>query len=145
MLIWMLPMDKMIITQTFTMARWQIVVKKSEATNKPKTKTTTKQKYKVYCWRDCQFSGLTLSRLNEKSMFLKELLLYLYHIISIYALQAFLAVCFCQLNHILVYVMLNVILFKNAVFYWPGFFSSVITLCYIYFLFPMFFQVFEGV
>ena len=28
----------MIITQTFTMARWQIVVKKSEATNKPKTK-----------------------------------------------------------------------------------------------------------
>ena len=25
-------MDKMIIIQTFTMARWQIVVKKSEAT-----------------------------------------------------------------------------------------------------------------
>ena len=39
-------MDEMIITQTFTMARWQIVVKKSEATNKPKTKTTTKQKAK---------------------------------------------------------------------------------------------------
>ena len=39
-------MDKMVITQTFTMARWQIVVKKSEATNKPKTKTTTKQKAK---------------------------------------------------------------------------------------------------
>ena len=39
-------MDKMVITQTFTMARWQIVVKKSEATNKPKTKTTTKQKEK---------------------------------------------------------------------------------------------------
>ena len=39
-------MDKMIIIQTFTMARWQIVVKKSEATNKPKTKTTTKQKAK---------------------------------------------------------------------------------------------------
>ena len=37
-------MDKTIITQTFRMARWQIVVKKSEATNKPKTKTTTKQK-----------------------------------------------------------------------------------------------------
>ena len=44
-------MDKMIITQTFTMARWQIVVKKSEATkqtkdqtnNKTKTKTETKQ------------------------------------------------------------------------------------------------------
>ena len=30
----------MIITQTFTMARWHIAVKKSEATN---TKTTTKQ------------------------------------------------------------------------------------------------------
>ena len=27
----MLPIDKMIITQTFTMARWQIVVKTSEA------------------------------------------------------------------------------------------------------------------
>ena len=39
-------MDKVIITQTFMMARWQIVVKKSEATNKPKTKTTTKQKAK---------------------------------------------------------------------------------------------------
>ena len=37
-------MDKMIITQTFTMARWQIVVKKSEATNKPKTKTKTKKR-----------------------------------------------------------------------------------------------------
>ena len=31
MLIWVLPIDKMIITQTFTMTRWQIVVKKSEA------------------------------------------------------------------------------------------------------------------
>ena len=31
-------MDNMIITQTFTMARWQIVVKKSEATNQNKTK-----------------------------------------------------------------------------------------------------------
>ena len=29
-------MDKMIITQTFTMARWQIVVKKSEATKQTK-------------------------------------------------------------------------------------------------------------
>ena len=45
-------MDKMTITQTFTMARWQIGVKKSEATkqnkdqnnNKTKqNKTTTKQ------------------------------------------------------------------------------------------------------
>ena len=32
-LIWMLPRNKMIITQTFTMARWQIVVKRSEATS----------------------------------------------------------------------------------------------------------------
>ena len=40
-------MGNVIITQTFTMARWQIVVKKSEATNKPKTKTTTKQKTKT--------------------------------------------------------------------------------------------------
>ena len=30
-------MDNMIITQTFTMARWQIVVKKSEATKQTKT------------------------------------------------------------------------------------------------------------
>ena len=42
-------MDKMITTQTFTMARWQIVVKKSEATKqRPKqqqkqTKTKTKK------------------------------------------------------------------------------------------------------
>ena len=35
-------MDKMIITQTFTMARWQIVVKTSEATRQTKTKMTTK-------------------------------------------------------------------------------------------------------
>ena len=34
-------MDKMIITQTFTMARWQIVVKKSEATKQTKATTTT--------------------------------------------------------------------------------------------------------
>ena len=40
-------MDKMIIIQTLTMARWHIVVKKSEATNKPKTKTTAKQKSKT--------------------------------------------------------------------------------------------------
>ena len=32
----------MIITQTFTMARWQIVVKTSEATKQTKTKMTTK-------------------------------------------------------------------------------------------------------
>ena len=36
MLISVLPIDKMIITQTLTMARWQIVVKKSEATNQTK-------------------------------------------------------------------------------------------------------------
>ena len=34
----------MIITQTFTMARWQIVVKTSEATKQTKTKMTTKNK-----------------------------------------------------------------------------------------------------
>ena len=32
MLISVLPINNMIITQTFTMARWQIVVEKSEAT-----------------------------------------------------------------------------------------------------------------
>ena len=41
----MLPVDKMIITQTFTMVRWQIGVKTSEATKQTKTKmTTTKNK-----------------------------------------------------------------------------------------------------
>ena len=34
----------MIITQTLTMARWQIVVKTSEATKQRKTKMTTKNK-----------------------------------------------------------------------------------------------------
>ena len=34
----------MIITQTFTMARWQIVVKTSEATKPTKTKMITKNK-----------------------------------------------------------------------------------------------------
>ena len=48
MLISVLPIDEIIITQTFTMATWQIVVKKSEATkqtrneNNNKTTTTTK-------------------------------------------------------------------------------------------------------
>ena len=49
MFIWVLPIDKMIITQAFTMARWQIVVQKSEATdqnNNKEKKTTTKQKQK---------------------------------------------------------------------------------------------------
>ena len=41
MLIRVLPIDKMVITQTFTMARWQIVVKTSEATKPTKTKMTT--------------------------------------------------------------------------------------------------------
>ena len=35
-------MDRMIITQTFTIARRQIVVKTSEATKETKTKMTTK-------------------------------------------------------------------------------------------------------
>ena len=52
MLIRVLPIDKMIITQTFTMARWQIVVKKSEVTNQTKdqnneNKQTNKQKQKT--------------------------------------------------------------------------------------------------
>ena len=36
----------MIITQTFTMARWQIVVKPSEATKPTKTKMKRKEKMK---------------------------------------------------------------------------------------------------
>ena len=40
----MLPIDKMIITHTFTMVRWQIVVKTSEATKQTKIKMTTKTK-----------------------------------------------------------------------------------------------------
>ena len=36
MLIGVLPIYKMIIIQTFTMARWQIVVKTSEATKQTK-------------------------------------------------------------------------------------------------------------
>ena len=36
-------MDNMVITQTSTTARWQIVVKETETKDKPKTKTTTKQ------------------------------------------------------------------------------------------------------
>ena len=35
-------MDKMILTQTFTMARWQIVVKKSEATKHTKDQNNNK-------------------------------------------------------------------------------------------------------
>ena len=38
----MLPIDKMIITQTLTMARWQTAVKTSEATKQTKTKMTRK-------------------------------------------------------------------------------------------------------
>ena len=37
-------MNKMIITQTFTMARWQIVVKKSEATNQTKDQNNNETK-----------------------------------------------------------------------------------------------------
>ena len=39
----MLPIDKMIITYTFTMARWQIVVKMSEATKQTKDQNNNKQ------------------------------------------------------------------------------------------------------
>ena len=44
MLISVLPVDKMILTQTFTMAKWQIVVKKSEATNQTKDQNNNKNK-----------------------------------------------------------------------------------------------------
>ena len=37
-------MDNMIITQTFTMARWQIVVKNSEATKQTKDQNNNKTK-----------------------------------------------------------------------------------------------------
>ena len=40
----MLPMDQMIITQTFTMAGWQIVVKMSEATKQTKDQNNNKTK-----------------------------------------------------------------------------------------------------
>ena len=40
-------MDKMIITQTFTMASWQIVVKKSEATKQIKDQNNNKTKNKT--------------------------------------------------------------------------------------------------
>ena len=43
MLISVLPIDIMIITQTFTMARWQIVVKKSEATKQNKDQNNNKK------------------------------------------------------------------------------------------------------
>ena len=39
-------MDKMITTETFTMARWQIVVKKSEATKHTKDQNKSKIKHK---------------------------------------------------------------------------------------------------
>ena len=39
-------MDKMIITQTFTMARWQIVVKTSEATKRTKDQNINKNNNK---------------------------------------------------------------------------------------------------
>ena len=45
MLIGVLPIDKIIITYTFTMARWQIVVKMSEA-----TKQRPKQQQTSYCY-----------------------------------------------------------------------------------------------
>ena len=40
-------MDNMIITQTFTMARWQFVVKKSEATNQTKDQNKDQNKNKT--------------------------------------------------------------------------------------------------
>ena len=46
MLIGVLPIDKMIIIQTFTMARWQIVVKTSEATKQTKDQNDSKKQTK---------------------------------------------------------------------------------------------------
>ena len=43
MLICVLPIYKMIIIQTFTMARWQIVVKTSEATKQTKDQNDNKK------------------------------------------------------------------------------------------------------
>ena len=52
MLIWVLLMDNVIITHTFTMARWQIV-KKSEATKQTKDQNNkTKNKTKQTVWVD---------------------------------------------------------------------------------------------
>ena len=55
MLILVLPIYKIIIIQTFTMARWQIVVKTSEATKQTKdqndNKKQTKQKQQQQSWR----------------------------------------------------------------------------------------------
>ena len=44
MLISVLPIDKMIITYTFIMARWKIVVKKSEATKQNKDQNSNRNK-----------------------------------------------------------------------------------------------------
>ena len=41
---WVLPIDKMKITQIFTMARWQIVVKKSKATKQNKDQNNNKNR-----------------------------------------------------------------------------------------------------
>ena len=46
MLIRMLPIYKMTIIQTFTMARWQIVVKTSEATKQTKDQNDNKKQTK---------------------------------------------------------------------------------------------------
>ena len=44
MLISVLPKDKMIITYTFIMARWKIVVKKSETTKQNKDQNSNRNK-----------------------------------------------------------------------------------------------------
>ena len=46
MLIWVLHVDKMTSTQTFTMARWEIVVKKSNATRQTKDQKQQQRKQK---------------------------------------------------------------------------------------------------
>ena len=62
----MLPIDKMIITQTFTMARWQIVVKTSEAKNPTKTKmTTTKQTNKQTKQKTKRKEGVGVKKANN--------------------------------------------------------------------------------
>ena len=42
-----MPVDIMIITQTFTVARWQFVVKESEATNQTTDQNSNKNKQKT--------------------------------------------------------------------------------------------------
>ena len=56
----------MIITQTFTVVRWQIVVKRSEATKQNKDQTTTKQKTKTKSKTNKQTKQQTKTKTKEQ-------------------------------------------------------------------------------